>query len=146
MDTTYWTTKSEAETEERSRDRCADSRRHSARPRRRRELVRPRRARREHWTPLTLGARAGRERGDRGRWSTGAVTAKRKRTRPQRTEARARELGAAVVVSARYPQELLAAIDAARGDVPRQRWLVAAAEAALAGRVTTSTPGRSPPR
>lgn len=64
------------------------------------------------------------------------MTAKRKRTRPQRTEARARELGAAVVVSARYPQELLAAIDAARGDVPRQRWLVAAAEAALAGRVT----------
>lgn len=75
------------------------------------------------------------------------MIAKRKRTRPQRTEARARELGAAVVVSARYPQELLAAIDAARGDVPRQRWLVAAAEAALMQqRVTTSTPGRSPPR
>jgi hypothetical protein len=39
----------------------------------------------------------------------------------------ARERGAPVVVSARYPQALLAAIDAARGESPRQRWLVEAA-------------------
>lgn len=56
---------------------------------------------------------------------------KRKRTRPQRTEARARELGAPVVVSARYPQELLAAIDAARGETARQVWLVEAARQRL---------------
>lgn len=56
----------------------------------------------------------------------------RKRTRPQRTETRARELGAPVVVSARYPQDLLAAIDCARGETPRQAWLVQAARDRLA--------------
>lgn len=60
------------------------------------------------------------------------TTRKRKRTRPQRTEARARELGAPVVVSARYPQDLLAAIDSARGETPRQAWLVQAARDRLA--------------
>jgi len=54
-------------------------------------------------------------------------TKRKPRSRPQRTEQRARELGAPVVVSARYPQALLDAIDAARADEPRQRWLVEAA-------------------
>ena len=53
-------------------------------------------------------------------------TKSKPRSRPD-TQARTRELGAPVVVSARYPQALLDAIDAARGDSPRQRWLVEAA-------------------
>lgn len=59
------------------------------------------------------------------------MTTKRKpRSRPD-TQARTRELGAPVVVAARYPQELLAAIDAARGETARQVWLVEAARARL---------------
>ncbi len=57
---------------------------------------------------------------------------KRKRSGSRQPEARTRELGAPVVVSARYPQELLAAIDAARGEQPRQQWLVEAATERLA--------------
>ncbi len=49
------------------------------------------------------------------------------RSGSRQPESRTRELGAPVVVSARYPQALLDAIDAARGDSPRQRWLVEAA-------------------
>lgn len=56
--------------------------------------------------------------------------ATRKRTRPD-TQQRTRELGSPVVVSVRLPQPLLAAIDAARGDVPRGRWIADAAQAAL---------------
>lgn len=57
---------------------------------------------------------------------------KRKRTSGTRQpETRTRDLGAPVVVAARYPQELLAQIDAARADEPRQRWLVEAARQRL---------------
>lgn len=49
----------------------------------------------------------------------------------QLPEARTRELGSPVVVAARYPQELLAEIDAARADEPRQCWLVEAARQRL---------------
>lgn len=52
------------------------------------------------------------------------------RARPD-TQARTRELGAPVVVAARYPQELLARIDAARGPTARQTWLVEAARQRL---------------
>lgn len=53
------------------------------------------------------------------------------RSGPQQPESRRRELGAPIVVAARYPQELLARIDAARADEPRQRWLVEAARQRL---------------
>lgn len=59
------------------------------------------------------------------------ATKRKPRSRPD-TQARTRELGAPVVVSARYPQELLAEIDAARGEQPRQQWLVEAARERLA--------------
>lgn len=52
--------------------------------------------------------------------------AKRRASGTRQPETRTRELGAPVVVAARYPQELLARIDAARADEPRQRWLVEA--------------------
>lgn len=61
------------------------------------------------------------------------MTARRKRrtSGTRQPETRTRELGSPVVVAARYPQELLAQIDAARADVPRQRWLVEAARQKL---------------
>jgi hypothetical protein len=60
------------------------------------------------------------------------VTKRKRRTSGTRqSETRTRELGAPVVVAARYPQELLAQIDAARADEPRQQWLVEAARQRL---------------
>ncbi len=56
---------------------------------------------------------------------------KRRTSGTRQPETRTRELGAPVVVAARYPQELLAQIDAARADEPRQRWLVEAARQRL---------------
>lgn len=56
---------------------------------------------------------------------------KRRTSGTRQPETRTRELGAPVVVAARYPQELLARIDAARADEPRQRWLVEAARQRL---------------
>lgn len=56
---------------------------------------------------------------------------KRKKPKPKKTEGEKREAGLPVVVAARYPQELLAAIDVARADEPRQRWLVEAARQRL---------------
>jgi len=53
------------------------------------------------------------------------------RSGTRQPETRTRDLGAPVVVAARYPQELLAQIDAARADEPRQRWLVEAARQRL---------------
>lgn len=57
--------------------------------------------------------------------------AKRRASGTYLPETRRTELGSPVVVAARYPQELLAAIDAARADEPRQRWLVEAARQRL---------------
>lgn len=59
-------------------------------------------------------------------------TKKRRASGPDIPEARRRALGSPVNVSARYPQDLLAAIDAARGETPRQAWLVQAARDRLA--------------
>lgn len=56
---------------------------------------------------------------------------KRRTSGTRQPETRTRDLGAPVVVAARYPQELLAQIDAARADEPRQRWLVEAARQRL---------------
>lgn len=54
------------------------------------------------------------------------------RSGSRQPEDRTRELGSPVVVSARYPQDVLAAIDAARGETARQAWLVQAARDRLA--------------
>lgn len=54
-----------------------------------------------------------------------------KKPKPKKTEGEKRSAGLPVGVAARYPQELLAAIDAARADKPRQRWLVEAARQRL---------------
>lgn len=56
----------------------------------------------------------------------------RRRKPKARTESAKRARGLPVVVSARYPQDLLAAIDSARGETPRQAWLVQAARDRLA--------------
>lgn len=56
---------------------------------------------------------------------------KRRASGTTQPESRTRELGSPVVVAARYPQELLAQIDAARADEPRQRWLVETARQRL---------------
>lgn len=56
----------------------------------------------------------------------------RKRKPKARTESAKRARGLPVVVSARFPQDVLAAIDAARGETPRQTWLVQAARDRLA--------------
>lgn len=58
-------------------------------------------------------------------------TKRRRASGPDIPESRRRELGSPVNVSARYPQDLLAAIDAARGDTARQAWLVEAARQRL---------------
>jgi hypothetical protein len=62
----------------------------------------------------------------------GGQPARPVRSGSRQPESRTIELGSPVVVSARYPQELLAEIDAARGEQPRQQWLVEAARERLA--------------
>lgn len=61
----------------------------------------------------------------------GGDATRRARSGPTPTEAERRERGGSVGVPLRIPQELLAAIDAARGDVSRNAWVIAAARAAL---------------
>lgn len=53
------------------------------------------------------------------------------RSGPQQPESRTRELGAPIVVSVRLPQDLLAAIDAERGETSRSQWVVEAARERL---------------
>lgn len=59
------------------------------------------------------------------------MTARKRKPKP-RTESARRARGLPVVVSARYPQDLLAAIDDARGETSRQAWLVQTARDRLA--------------
>ena len=47
------------------------------------------------------------------------------------TDERNRALGVNTQVNLRLPAELLAQVDEARGDVPRERWIRRAVEAAL---------------
>ena len=47
------------------------------------------------------------------------------------TDERNRALGVNTQVNLRLPDELLAQVDEARGDVPRERWIRRAVEAAL---------------
>ena len=56
---------------------------------------------------------------------------KRSRSGSPLPEARRREIGSPLAVTVRYPQDVLSAIDAARGDTSRSAWLLAVARAAL---------------
>lgn len=54
-----------------------------------------------------------------------------KKRKPVKTQEQKREDGLPVIVSARYPPALLKSIDDARGETPRQTWLLEAARQRL---------------